>query len=72
MVNTSTEFALNQNQDPKSQKGVFKFVLKLGTTLIMLQIRQRLVVTLQIPKIQKQKAVLGYKLQKDSNCLTSC
>ena len=52
-VNASTEFALNQNQDPKSQKVVFKFVLELETTLITLQIRQRLVVGLQIPLIQK-------------------
>ena len=72
MVNASTEFALNQNQDPKSQKVVFKFVLKLGTTLITLQIRQKSVVALQTPIIQKLKAVLGYKLQKESNCLTSC
>ena len=48
MVNASPEFALNQNQDQKSQKVVFKFVLELGTTLIMLQMRKRSVVGLQI------------------------
>ena len=72
MVNASTEFALNQNQDPKSQKAVFKFVLELRTTLITLQITKRSVVGLQIPIIRKLEAVLGYKLQKESNCPTSC
>ena len=70
--NASTEFILNQNQDPKSQKAVFKFVLELGTTLITLQIRKRSVVGLQIPIILKLEAVLGYKLQKECNCPTSC
>ena len=72
MVNTSTKFALNQNQNPKSQKVVFKFVLELGTTLITLQITKRSLVGLQIPIIQKLEAVLGYKLQKENNCPTSC
>ena len=72
MVNASTEFSINQNQDPKSQKVVFKFALELGASLITPQIRKRSVVGLQIPIIQKLEAVLGYKLQKEINCPTSC
>ena len=72
MVNASTELALNQNQDPKSQKVMFKFILELGTTLITPQIRKGSVVGLQIPITRKLEDVLGYKLQIESNCRTSC
>ena len=64
MVNALTEFKLNQNQDPKSQKVVFKFVLELGTTLITPQIRKRSVVGLETPIIQKLEVVLFTNFKK--------